>query len=436
MTCEIAVANRLGIALAADSAVTFTKEGLDGRQTSTYSSGANKILQPLRNEPVGLMVYDNAALGEIPWELVVKQFRAWEGANPEPQLSTYMDRMIEFIEGSNDLFPMDWREAQTQSLYGVGLVRLIGTLRKQFPIVDDPQSAIADRVAAAGQFALDIEAELDAAGLVGGLSEVDFANALADHALNLVNEATAAIQSSAGAVANVIDAATFLRLAVKVAFKWPWEVAGPPSGVVIAGYGAAEVLPSFVERAFFGFVGTRVYSVERSAKAVPRSGVVGAIIEAFARKSMVETFTQGVSPQAWAQAEAEFRLRAGELIVRTVAEAGPAAVAPQGAIHTNLVDDATEQFKRHWAQASLAAHWQPLLEVVTSLPMDQLAELAENLVMLESLKERVTHRTQSVGGPIDVAVITKSEGLVWIKRKHYFRAELNHRYLGRVAHGG
>jgi hypothetical protein len=30
-----------------------------------------------------------------------------------------------------------------------------------------------------------------------------------------------------------------------------------------------------------------------------------------------------------------------------------------------------------------------------------------------------------VGGPIDVAVISKGDGFVWIKRKHYFKPELN-----------
>ena len=52
--------------------------------------------------------------------------------------------------------------------------------------------------------------------------------------------------------------------------------------------------------------------------------------------------------------------------------------------------------------------------------------------MLESLKEKVTRGTQSVGGPIDVAVITKAEGLVWLKRKLYFDAGLNHRYMSRI----
>jgi len=36
-----------------------------------------------------------------------------------------------------------------------------------------------------------------------------------------------------------------------------------------------------------------------------------------------------------------------------------------------------------------------------------------------------------VVGPVDVAVISKGDGLIWIKRKHYFAPDLNHRYFDR-----
>ena len=60
-----------------------------------------------------------------------------------------------------------------------------------------------------------------------------------------------------------------------------------------------------------------------------------------------------------------------------------------------------------------------------------MAELAETLIMLESLKEKVTRPTESVGGPIDVCVISKSDGFIWIKRKHYFDPKLNPSFFRR-----
>ena len=51
--------------------------------------------------------------------------------------------------------------------------------------------------------------------------------------------------------------------------------------------------------------------------------------------------------------------------------------------------------------------------------------MAESLVNLASFKQRVTLDDETVGGPIDVAVISKGDGFIWIKRKHYFKPELN-----------
>ncbi len=55
--------------------------------------------------------------------------------------------------------------------------------------------------------------------------------------------------------------------------------------------------------------------------------------------------------------------------------------------------------------------------------------MAESLVNLTSFKRRVTMDPETVGGPIDVAVISKGDGFVWIKRKHYFTKELNPQFV-------
>lgn len=73
----------------------------------------------------------------------------------------------------------------------------------------------------------------------------------------------------------------------------------------------------------------------------------------------------------------------------------------------------------------------PIMQIVEWLPKEELAEMAEALVNLTSFRRRVTPEDETVGGPIDVAVISKGDGLIWIKRKHYFMPELNLRYLNK-----
>lgn len=39
---------------------------------------------------------------------------------------------------------------------------------------------------------------------------------------------------------------------------------------------------------------------------------------------------------------------------------------------------------------------------------------------------------ETVGGPVDVAVISRHEGFVWVKRKYYFNPAVNPRYMARA----
>lgn len=72
-----------------------------------------------------------------------------------------------------------------------------------------------------------------------------------------------------------------------------------------------------------------------------------------------------------------------------------------------------------------------LLITVSMLEKEDLAEMAESLVKMTCLKRHVTTDEESVGGPVDVAVITKGDGFVWIKRKHYFSPDLNQDFIKR-----
>ena len=59
----------------------------------------------------------------------------------------------------------------------------------------------------------------------------------------------------------------------------------------------------------------------------------------------------------------------------------------------------------------------PVIDMVDNLPRAVLASTAEALVSIQSLRHRVTMATETVSGPIDVVLISKADGLVWVKRK-------------------
>lgn len=428
MTCEVVVLNRLGLALAADSAITFTEQRLD-HQATTFASGANKIFQLTQSSPVGAMVFNNANLQGVPWELVVKSFRADFGSNRLHLISDYAKSFTDFISGHSLLFSKSAKEAEFKKLCARASLLLIEQIRSLEPTLFDLTKQ-ADHEAAWDRFVATALSWLAQKPLPSFFVDTDIEEASDTFGAWLSNEILKYISNSPDTVhlSTVISGQQAALLAIEGVFKLYEQVFGDSyTGVVIAGYGEDEYFPAYVELKIYGFVLDKLAFEFKSAASVDQE--TSSNIVAFATTAMVETFMQGISPSAWWHAQVFFK----ELVEQACSE----ILGVVGAVSTSqqveaIVEKAKNNFIERWSRQSLDAHYWPLRNVISGLAVEELAELAETLVVLESLKEKVTSRTQSVGGPVDVAVITKAEGLVWIKRKLYFKAELNHRYFQRL----
>src|SRR5438067_8786416 len=93
MTAEIAIMNKLGVALAADSAVTVqTKTG-----QKIYNT-VNKLFTLSKYEPVGIMIFGSAELMRVPWEALIKLYRANLGLRKFRRVRDYSKDFVKFLE--------------------------------------------------------------------------------------------------------------------------------------------------------------------------------------------------------------------------------------------------------------------------------------------------------------------------------------------------
>lgn len=94
MTSEVIIKNKSGIVLAADSAVTISQGSI---QQKVYNT-ANKLFSLSKEYPVGILVYNNAAINEIPVEIIIKEFRAQHGKNNYATISKCSEAFKSFVE--------------------------------------------------------------------------------------------------------------------------------------------------------------------------------------------------------------------------------------------------------------------------------------------------------------------------------------------------
>jgi hypothetical protein len=106
MTTEIAVANKWGIAIAADSAVTVEQLHKGELKEKVYNS-ANKLFTLSKWHPVGAMIYNTMTLGGTPWETLIKSIRRDLGRREFDRIGDYADFFVGQINSSPIMFPED-----------------------------------------------------------------------------------------------------------------------------------------------------------------------------------------------------------------------------------------------------------------------------------------------------------------------------------------
>lgn len=90
MTAIVGVLNKHGVALAADSAVTF------GNTHKVVNTG-NKVFALSKYHPVAVATYGRSAFMGTPWDIIIKLYRKKLGKRSFPKLNEYVDDFIKYL---------------------------------------------------------------------------------------------------------------------------------------------------------------------------------------------------------------------------------------------------------------------------------------------------------------------------------------------------
>ena len=205
------------------------------------------------------------------------------------------------------------------------------------------------------------------------------------------------------------------------------------SGIAIAGFGEKEIFPALAQVRVHGIKNGFLSRDEIEADVLtPQEN---ALLVPFAQRDMVYQFMEGIDPtydRYISEALPQYLDGYSDTLLDILGDQISVSLDSLRAALKEDRDDVTEQFIRDFNGFRNLFSASPILQMVSILPKEQLAEMAESLVSLTSLKRRVSLEEETVGGPIDVAVITKGDGMIWIKRKHYFSPELNRSFFQRT----
>jgi hypothetical protein len=63
--------------------------------------------------------------------------------------------------------------------------------------------------------------------------------------------------------------------------------------------------------------------------------------------------------------------------------------------------------------------------IIPAMPIQDAIDVARFTVETSGKFARYGIRPETIGGPTELAAITKHEGFKWVSRKHYYTSELN-----------
>jgi len=426
MTAEILAMNAAGVALAADSAVTVPHPG--GRKVFL---SANKIFSLSKFHPVAAMVYGDTVFHEVPWETILKTFRAKVGKESMPRLSDYADALRRFLVERCELFAAAQEQRHLVRLAGSLYTKLKSNMSERIadeeskrragrkrPVTDYIRRQLADTVIAEARQEIEAAPEFGEGSQRRRRAVLKYRPQL-DKLATRIFDKPALFKKSIKKLGDM-----FATICSKQYFPFSLP------GIVVAGFGSEEPFPSYeafeVESVVAGLLKWR----KTGATAIGKDA--SAVIAPFAQRDMAESFMQGIHPTFYS------------LILQQVGDllAGiPIAVTRQLVALTPSQRQAIKTGLQAWTrkltkdfQAALDEHMKehhhgPVMGMLQFQPKEQLATIAEMLVTMTMFRRQVTAEPETVAGPVDVALISKGDGLVWIRRKHYFEPGLNPQFF-------
>ncbi len=405
MTAIVAVLNKHAVAIAADSAVTMGN-------THKVVNSANKIFTLSKYHPVAVMTYSNAAFMGTPWDIIIKEYRKQLKETSYPTVKDYLDDFIKFLH-SRDFFCGE----KMQKRFMVSLLDSFFELCRK-------------EIGRGNQAQIDKREEAD---IVLKLQECLVKNKSAEKCEEFKDykysefknyayvEVEAYAKSKGFADADTLCESFFHYLTAKFS-------EANYTGLVFVGYGESEIYPALWPlNVTLGIDGRLKCHVDNKNKAIISEEGPEAVIAPFAQVDVTQTIIRGINPsfQDIIYNVIDKSIKSFSGAITNILDGTPAtqavSTAVKGLDKNAIIKDITNQINHEM----LSYYTNPLLNTVVALDKEDMANMAESFISLTSLVRRMQPGEETVGGPVDVAVISKGDGFVWINRKHYFKPELN-----------
>lgn len=354
MTSEVIIKNKSGIVLAADSAVTISQGSI---QQKVYNT-ANKLFSLSKEYPVGILVYNNAAINEIPVEIIIKEFRAQHGKNNYATISKCSEAFKSFVE--------DFVKSHTST--DNRKIQLCTYFQEYLNYLSMLINNVSANVAQIYDIIKDQEKNLEDIIIQQKRQRFDSDD------INQYYETLTSKQLGLD-LFNLRLGLKLTKEDVKKLFFLYLSFINHITGFAICGYGSSEIYPAISKMEIIGLIGDNFYIInDENIVSSTSCGIVP-----LAQRDMMDTFLRGVSDSVLQQ----FQKMLNETVDKTLNEIQAVFKLPDE-IFLTLLDNIKKDIVANFGLDDYINHVQisPRLDALNNLSKEEMAELAEYLIKL------------------------------------------------------
>ncbi len=404
MTAEVSIMNRSAVALAADSAITT----IDNKVHKTGS----KLFAVNHGMPIGIMFYGSTTLLGIPLETALSSFRKHIDKRKFKTVKECGKSFINFLSSNEILYPTDVQKKYYLDYLNLSIRKHLDNMNKEIirnmfqeefkkwnnaPYVDGMVENDKDKLLI--KYEIDFSHIIDKAfknHSLNGMPKTDLYNLCANYACKAI---------------------------LSDEYK---------SGVVFCGFGEEENYPSLYAVELELIVQNKLkFIVSHQFKTTDSDP---ASIHPFAQREAIISFLRGIDPK-FLNCIHGYMINIFGTIDSSIKNEFPDQIDVQKKLMLlieHLKQKSISNIFKELGAVSEKDFINPTINATETLSKDDLAHMAETLVSLASFRQKMSPNLETICEPIDVAVISKKDGFIWIKRKHYFKPEMNPSYFGGI----
>lgn len=400
MTSQIAILNLDGAVVASDSMLT-----VETATSARNFTSQDKLFALGEPHKVVCLVSGSARFVDIPWTVIIGAWKqTLEDLEPLAEVEEYWQHLLEWLPNQERLFPP---KQQSMELLRLVTYQYLALSDYITAIFEDEGLTLHGGVDEVDHERLTELVETFCAHILQEQSYEDLAERVFDEDLELINglqpELAALVDETLGFLPMSESIQEHLFVRIPQATTQRAQPESPATKVVFLGYGVDEVFPHLVSVDVESMFGNTVRHLNFDHTSVKPGDE--ALLQGLAQSDAIFTFVRGIHQQVRTSLPTAVGEFLSECIGHRFNETELEDLVASTAEHV-------EQTIHHLTQTTFV---EPLINAVGSMPLAEMARLAESLVGIQALRSASEVAIPSVGGDIRVAIVTKADGVLFVK---------------------